>query len=226
MACFYIYEDWTLRIVIYTKDRKKEFRMEFNEIINELNSFKGTEEYENYISGLMTADRINKYLETEEGKNYVNPIADARYTKGLETWKQNHLQQLIDEEVKKRYPDQTPEQKRIAELEAKFNEAEEKALKSQLTTHAIKIATNKNLPTDLVTYFIGKDETETNENINGFETAFNSAVEKVVNDRLGDSHKPDAGEGNKKLTIDDIENMSIEEAIKVTNQMLGKNKEK
>lgn len=197
--------------------------MEFTELIEQLKSFEGTEEFENYISGHMTADRVNKYLDTEEGKSYVNPIADARYTKGLETWKKNNLQTLIDEEIKKRYPDQTPEQKRIADLEAKFAEAEAKALKSELTTHAIKIATSKNLPTDLMPYFLGKDEATTDENISKFETAFNAAVEKVVTSRLGDSHKPDAGDDSHEISIDDLEKMSLEDAIKATNQMLKKN---
>lgn len=196
--------------------------MEFNEIIEQLKPFEGTEEYTNFINGQMTAERINSYLDTEEGKHYVEPIASRRYTQGLETWKKNNLDKLIDDEVKKRYPDQTPEQKRIAELEAKFKEAEQKAAKSELTAHALGVAQSKNLPTDLIKFFVGADKESTDNNISAFETAFNSAVEKVVTSRMGDSHKPENDNGEKELTVADFENMSTEEIIKYTNKLLNK----
>lgn len=196
--------------------------MEFNEIIEQLKPFEGTEEYTNFINGQMTAERINSYLDTEEGKHYVEPIASRRYTQGLETWKKNNLDKLIDDEVKKRYPDQTPEQKRIAELEAKFKEAEQKAAKSELTAHALGVAQSKNLPTDLIKFFVGADKESTDNNISAFETAFNSAVEKVVTSRMGDSHKPESNNDEKVLTTADFENMSTEDIIKYTNKLLNK----
>jgi hypothetical protein len=196
--------------------------MDFNEIIEQLKPFEGTDEYNEFLNGKLTAERINSYLDTEEGKHYVEPIASKRFTTGLETWKKNNLENLINEEVKKRYPDQTPEQKRIAELEAKFNEAQAKAAKSELIAHALQTAQNKKLPTDLIKYFVGDNQETTDSNIAEFETAFNSAVEKVVTSRMGESHKPDNDNQDKELTVADFENMSQADIIKYTNKKLNK----
>lgn len=97
--------------------------MEFTEIIAELEKFKGQDVYENYISGHLTADRINKYLDSDEGKKIVQPKIDSNFTKGLETWKSNNLEKLVSEKVKELYPEQDPKdlelKKVMQELELK-----------------------------------------------------------------------------------------------------------
>ena len=70
--------------------------------------------------------------------------------------------------------------------------------------------------------FIGADKESTDNNISAFETAFNSAVEKVVTSRMGESHKPENDNDDKVLTTEDFDNMSTEDIINYTNKLLNK----
>ena len=90
--------------------------MEFNDLIKQLDSFKDSEEYNNYVTGFMTDDRVKQYLDTENGKKLIQPEMDKYFSKGLETWKTNNLQNLIDEEVKKRFPAVDPKDAEIANM--------------------------------------------------------------------------------------------------------------
>ena len=68
------------------------------------------------------------------------------------------------------------------------------ALKKELTNKALKIATEKGLPTDLVDYFIGQDEETTNKNLETLEKVFTNKLETTVKERLKDnSYTPPSG---------------------------------
>lgn len=188
-----------------------DFKMDFNEIIESLKEFEGTEDFENYIGGHVTADRVSKYLETDAGKQFLQPMLDKYHTKGLETWKTNNLEKLVDAEVKKRYPEADPKDTELAKLKADLESMKAESLKKDLTNKALTIATAKGLPVDLISYFVGDSEEATTANLEKLETTFNAEVEKVVTKRLGKSHKPDAGDDTQQLTADDFDAMSIEE---------------
>ena len=197
--------------------------MTFEELKAEFESFNDTAEYKDFVNSFVNNDSVSAYMETDNGKQLLDRLSDNRVTNGINTWKANHLSEEVEKEIKKRYPDKTPEQKRIAELEAKFKDAEEKALKSELTAHALELAQNKKLPTELIKYFIGKDQDSTDTNISELEKAFNAAVEKVVTERMGDSHKPDSDDkGGKDLTPDDFDKMTLDEVRDYTNKKLKK----
>lgn len=169
--------------------------MELKELLEQLKSFEGTDEYENYISGLLTADRVNKYLASDEGKKYVDPIADQRYTKGLETWKKNNLDALVNAKVKELYPDVDPKDASIAALKAEIEQIKAESARKDLTNKAFMIANEKGLPVDLVDYFVGKDEETTTANMGKLESAFTSALSAAVKDKLKDGSyvPPDGG---------------------------------
>ena len=60
----------------------------------------------------------------EEGKNFFQKLTDKRVTQSIETFKNNHFAEAVkakvEEEIRSRYPDETEEQKRIRDLEKKF----------------------------------------------------------------------------------------------------------
>lgn len=179
---------------------RKGYKMNFNEIIESLKGFEGTEEYENYIAGLLTADRVNKYLSTDEGKAYVEPIASARFTKGLETWKKNNLQKLVDEKVKELYPEADPKDTELAAVKAELEKMKTESIRKDLTNKALTIANEKGLPVDIIDYFIGGDEEATNTNLGKLEKAFNSALETAVESKLkGNNYIPPDGDDTQPL---------------------------
>ncbi|MCG3017519.1 DUF4355 domain-containing protein, partial [Escherichia coli] len=63
-----------------------------------------------------TIEGVKGFLETDEGKKLIQPKLDAHFTKSLETWKQNNLEKLVEDEVNKRNPQKTPEQIEVEKL--------------------------------------------------------------------------------------------------------------
>ena len=78
--------------------------MTFEELLKELKQFENTDEYKNFISGLINDDRVTAYLDTDSGKKLMQPKLDSYFSKGLETWKTNNLDKLVNEKVKELYP--------------------------------------------------------------------------------------------------------------------------
>ena len=166
-------------------------------------------ENQDVITEVLTATHIENYLGNAEGQKLIQPKLDKYFNKGLETWKQNNLEKLIDEEVAKRYPEETPEMRRIKELEQKLAEKERESVRKELTIKAQQLASEKGLPTDLATYFIAENEELTLENINKFDSAYKSALDSAVIERTkGTTPKMTASQSPKPK---DVKQMSFEE---------------
>lgn len=155
---------------------------------------KDSDEVKNYIGGFVTPDRVTAYLDGNDGKKLLQPKLDAYATKSIAThdekFKANELPKLISEAVAKANPQETPEQKKIRELEERINQSDSAKAKSELTTKALKIMQDKKLPTNLVEYFIGKDEATTIANLSALEQVFNTCIENLVAERLGKGYQP------------------------------------
>ncbi|MEO4300632.1 hypothetical protein AB2R07_11470 [Staphylococcus aureus] len=83
--------------------------------IEEVKSFfeehKDDKEVKDYLKGLKTVsvDDVKGFLDTEEGKRFIQPELDRYHSKGLESWKEKNLEDLIEQEVRKRNPEQSEE---------------------------------------------------------------------------------------------------------------------
>ena len=197
--------------------------MNFNEAVEAFEGFKDTEDFENYVGGFVTADRVSKFLETEDGKKFIQPTLDKYHNKGLESWKQGEeFKSLVDAKIKELYPDADPKDTEIAKLKAEFEALKAESVRKDLTNKALTIATEKGLPVDLVNFFVGEDEAATTKNLETLETAFSAAVEKVVTERLGKSHKPDGGGVEGKLDPAKLATMTLDEINAYFEKNLGK----
>lgn len=127
-----------------------------------------------------TAEAINSYLDTQEGAKLLQPRLDSHFSKGLQTWKDNNLNKLIDEEVAKRNPGETPEQKEIRELKAQIEKDRNEREKEKLTNIAMKKANELGLPLNLVNHFIGTDENTTISNLEDFNKLYQESIQTQV----------------------------------------------
>lgn len=158
---------------------------------------KDNTEIQNFLKEKYSAKiNIKEYLETPEGKREIQPILDSYFTKGLQTWKEKTMPSLIEEEIKKRFPDETEEQKRLRILEEELAKERQARLKSDLINKATQIATQKGMPVELVGYFVGQDEEETINNLTALEEIWTRSIEKVIKEKFKDSGR-DVVPGNK-----------------------------
>lgn len=171
--------------------------MELAEITAYLDTNKDTEEVKNYIGGLnpVTTDRANAFLSTEDGKRLLQPKLDTYHSKGLDSWRTNNLDGLVAAKVKELYPDADPKDTLMAEMKAEIALMKSDGIHKELTNKALKVATEKKLPVELMEYFIGKDEATTLSNLGKLEAVFSAHIEAIVAERLKGGYVPPSSGG-------------------------------
>jgi arsenate reductase-like glutaredoxin family protein len=167
--------------------------MNFEEVKAFLEQNKDNQEVKAYLQGLnqLTIEGVQKFLnENPDAKKWFDSEKDRHFSKGLETWKTNNLSKLIDEEIKRRFPEKDEKDIELAKLRQEFEKMKQEALRKDLTNKALKIAQEKGLPTEIIDYFVGEDEKTTNDNLMKLERIFNDAVNNIVQQRLKGTYQP------------------------------------
>ncbi|AMV11532.1 hypothetical protein GT3570_11420 [Geobacillus thermoleovorans] len=180
---------------------------------------KDNEEVKAYLQGLrsVSVEEVQKMLvENEELKKFFDSEKDKHFSKGLETWKRNNLQKLIDEEIKKRFPEADPKDVKLKELEAKIQQMEQEKLRESLKNKALTIATEKKLPVQLIDFLIGQDEESTLQNLATFEEVWTQNLQALVEEKLKTSgvNPKDSSAKTQTFTREQIEAMTHEEILK------------
>jgi polyhydroxyalkanoate synthesis regulator phasin len=177
--------------------------MNLEEIKQYLNENKDNEDVKAYLGELsaVSADKVKGFLNTDEGKRLIQPDLDRYHNKSLESWKTNNLESIIEEEVRKRNPEKTPEQLKIEELEKKIQDAENARIRGELVNKAFKVADEKALPKDVIDFFIGENEEKTLENLSKFEETYTAALQKAVDERFktGGREVPGGDKGDNSV---------------------------
>lgn len=176
-----------------------------------------TSEISAYLQGLnpITVARVQSFMGTPEGKSWLDSVKDKHLQKGLETWKTNNLEALLETEIKKRFPEKDPKDLAMEKLKHEIEQMKSAKEKEVLTNRAMKLAGDKGLPLDLVGFFVGADEDSTTANLKTLEDTYNSSVQRTLEARLkNDGYTPPSGEGSGKS----LEDLSMDEYIKVRNK--------
>ncbi len=155
-----------------------------------------------YLAGLAkpTPESVKAYLDTDEGKRLIQPSIDQAVTRGIESWKQNNLDKLVEQMHNEKYPPEDEKDKQLREIQSELAQMRTEKLRESLKSAAIKKAVEKGLPVDVIDRFIGDDETMTAANIDLFESTFKKAVEAEVEKRFksaGGEPGKSNGEPNK-----------------------------
>ncbi|HCZ5544102.1 TPA: DUF4355 domain-containing protein [Staphylococcus aureus] len=189
--------------------------------IEEVKSFfeehKDDKEVKDYLNGLKTVsvDDVKGFLDTEEGKRFIQPELDRYHSKGLESWKEKNLEDLIEQEVRKRNPEQSEEQKRISALEQELEKRDAEAKREKLRSNALGKAQELNLPTSLVDRFLGDSDEDTEQNLKALKETFDKYVQKGVESKFKSSGRDVEESRNQDLDPSNVK--SIEEMAKEIN---------
>lgn len=189
--------------------------------IEEVKSFfeehKDDKEVKDYLKGLKTVsvDDVKGFLDTEEGKRFIQPELDRYHSKGLESWKEKNLEDLIEQEVRKRNPEQSEEQKRISALEQELEKRDAEAKREKLRSNALGKAQELNLPTSLVDRFLGDSDEDTEQNLKALKETFDKYVQKGVESKFKSSGRDVKESRNQDLNPSNVK--SIEEMAKEIN---------
>lgn len=158
------------------------------ENVDEISSFieanKENEDVKKFIGGFYAPEKLNSFLDSPDGLKIIQPRLDKYHTRGLESWKANNLNSLIESEITKRNPALTEEQKRIKKLEDEIA-AEKLANKRNSITQTLsaKLAEFK-LPIKLAKYFVAEDEEASLANLTEFKTEIDALIENKIKDEF------------------------------------------
>lgn len=149
----------------------------------------------------------------DSGKKWLQSLTDTRVTDAIKTYENKTLPKKIEDEIAKRFPAETEDQKQLRNLKQQFERLEAEKQNETLKNKALSIATEKGLPTKLVDYFIGSDEEATVQGLGTLEEVFSLAVQQAVEEKFkqsGRDPKP-PGDPGKPLTKEAIEKMTPDE---------------
>jgi hypothetical protein len=196
------------------------FDMVLEEVKQFLESEEGrTEEVGKLLSSYVpiTKEKVQEYVEKEpDAKAWIDSVKDKHLQKGLETWKSNHLETMINDEIKKRFPEKSEQELEVERLKSEINKMKLEKEKETLTNKTMQIASERNLPIELAGFFIGENEESTLENLIVFESAFQGSVQKALEERLKtNGYTPPKAGG---AVSQDLEKMSMNDYIKARKQ--------
>lgn len=132
--------------------------------------------------------RVAKALETAKSKWETEKATELKNAK-------TEAEKLakMNAEQKAKYA----EEKRIAELEKREKDITTRELKAQ----AYETLASKDLPKELIGTLNFTDAEQCNASIEAVEKAFQSALEKAVNEKLRGGNPPKGGQGNNQSTF-------------------------
>ena len=153
---------------------------------------------------VQSAVKTNKDVMSE-----VDSIKDTHHKTALETWKTNNLETLINDEVAKRNPQETPEQKRIRELEEKIASGEKAQQRAELKAKALAHATKQGLPSAFaskyIDRFLGDDESVTTATLDELKSDLDGIIKEQVDAKFKgsgrDIDKPGGGSSGGSVDV-------------------------
>lgn len=149
---------------------------------------KESEEVKSYLDSFKVEPTLEVFKEkiTNDGtfKSFMDSEKDLHHSKALETWRQNNLQSLVDEKIKTLYPQDDPKDLEMKKLQQQIEQMQKDTTRKELTNLALKQASEKKLPTELIDFFVSNDEETTLANLENFEKVFNSSLESQLKAKL------------------------------------------
>ena len=164
-------------------------------------------------------ETVKEYLTAnEEGKKFLQSYSDEKVTKALKTFEEKTLPLRVDEEMKKRHPEETPAEKALRKTEERVAQLERDLKRKELHNLAIKYATEKDIPTKHLERFLGEDEESTLKLLSEYEETYAEGVQKKTEKlfKAGGRQAPQSPATGKgaDLDLEKISKMSKEELAK------------
>ncbi|KEZ85391.1 hypothetical protein IO99_15060 [Clostridium sulfidigenes] len=139
--------------------------------------------------GEVTLEQFKSALENNlDIKGYYDSVVDKtvnkRLDKGIESWKEKNLNNLVEEEINKRYPQKTDTEIKIEEINAALEKANEEKQQLELKMQYQELLIKSNIPVEMVNFLAGDDTGETIKNIEMFKELMVKYVNGEVENRL------------------------------------------
>lgn len=169
-----------------------------------------------FAKPITDVEGLNKLLESDKS---LQGLFDKKVTTGIENFKKNGMQKLIEAEVLKRTgKNETPEQKEIRELKERLDKADKEKAKAEMISKYKDVLTEKKIPSNMIDFLLAQDDETTEANIELFENSMKQYIETGIKEKLGDSeYTPPVGGGQIGITKEQFNKMSYKERVELFN---------
>ena len=169
-----------------------------------------------FAKPITDVEGLNKLLESDKS---LQGLFDKKVTTGIENFKKNGMQKIIEAEVLKRTgKNETPEQKEIRELKERLDKADKEKAKAEMINKYKDVLTEKKIPSNMIDFLLAQDDETTEANIELFENSMKQYIETGIKAKLGDSeYTPPSGGGKVGITKEQFNKMSYKERVELFN---------
>lgn len=149
---------------------------------------------ENNSASEITLEQFKSALENNlECKGFFDSLCDKsvskRLDKSIESWKEKNLNNLIEQEINKRYPQKTEAEVKFEEQQKELEKAMEEKRQLELQIKYQSLMAENNLPLDILDFVAGKDIETTISNIGKFKSITDTYVAKKVQEEIDERFK-------------------------------------
>ena len=149
----------------------------------------GQKSTKNNEVGEITLEQFKTALESNlEIKGYYDSVVDKtvskRLDKSIESWKEKNLNNLIEEEINKRYPPKTEAEIKLEEINVALEKANKEKQQLELKMQYQELLIKSNIPVEMVNFLAGNDTEETIKNIETFKGLMVKYVDGEVDNRM------------------------------------------
>lgn len=164
----------------------------------------------------LSIDNVIGYLNSDKEakkkllESYFQPDVDRRVTQGLENWKKNNLngivQEAINKHVSEHFPQETQEQRELRELKSAREQDRKEVEKEKLKTKGINFANNFNLSVgDHIDWIAGGSEEETRDRLEWLKELRESAKREGRNEVISQhARTPQSGSESSGITLENV----------------------
>lgn len=192
----------------------------FDEVKSYFEKNKDSEDVKGFLNGFSNLDVFKEKINSDTNfKSYFDSEKDKHLSKGIETFKTNNLDKLVNEKIKELYPEKDPKDTELAKLKAEIEKIQKDSIRKDLKNKALEIATNRKLPIELIDFLVSDTEEGTVKNLEKLESVFTTSVESLVQERLkSGSYTPPKGDSKTGITKEDFSKMGYAERTKLFNE--------
>lgn len=164
---------------------------------------------------------VNNFKASKEYKEELQREGDRRATGAVEKFQKETMPKHVEEEIKKRFPAETPEQKKVRELEMKLEEIQNKEARAEFKNKAMSLLNEKQLPLKAIDFLNANDDNELLSKIEALTEMISEGVNKGIDLKLkGASVIPAQSKPSSKgqLTDSDLATMKPADIVKAKNE--------
>ena len=174
--------------------------MTLEEIKSFLSENKDNSEVKLFLGEIVQGSKeivINDFKVSKDFKDELQREGDRRVTSALEKFQKETMPKHIEEEITKRFPKESEEQKALRQLKMDFDNLKNEKLREEFKNKTVKLFNDKKLPLDLTDFIQAQDEDTLNSKVEKMYTILESYGNTIKQDMLkGSAVKPTESNGS------------------------------